>query len=72
MGPVIFTALPAVSLQAILMPTNKMIRPMTPWAGLARSRNGDANPIAVRTPSAFRGLIVGLAAVAGSLARAFC
>ena len=47
-----FTARPAVSLQAIRMPTNKMIRPMIPCAGSARSRNGDANPITVRTPSA--------------------
>ena len=53
------TCLAAVIRHAMRMPTNRMIKPITPCIGLESPRNGDTSPISASVPTAFATLGLG-------------
>src|SRR5690349_17342445 len=79
-GPDISSGFAAVSCQAMRNPTSRIMSPMMPCIGLARSRNGEAKPNSASVPTTWGRLILGGGAgaadaagvAAGSLACACC
>src|SRR6267143_6900947 len=64
-GPRISILGPAVSRQAMFMPTKRITRPMAPLNGFTSSRNGEARPRRTRRPNALARFIWGLPGEAG-------